>query len=125
MKLVLVAVCLIFGVVSAQKYTTKYDNINLDDILKSERLLNNYFNCLMDKGKCTPDGNELKRTLPDALKTDCSKCSEKQKAGTERVLRFLIEKKPTQYAELQKKYDPEGVYYSKYEKEAQARGIKV
>jgi hypothetical protein len=74
MKLVLVAVCLIFGVVSAQKYTTKYDNINLDDILKSERLLNNYFNCLMDKGKCTPDGNELKRTLPDALKTDCSKC---------------------------------------------------
>ncbi|CAG9809166.1 unnamed protein product [Chironomus riparius] len=125
MKLVLVAVCLIFGVVSAQKYTTKYDNINLDDILKSERLLNNYFNCLMEKGKCTPDGNELKRTLPDALKTDCSKCSEKQKAGTERVLRFLIEKKPNQYAELQKKYDPEGIYYSKYEKEAETRGIKV
>ncbi|XP_070490809.1 ejaculatory bulb-specific protein 3 [Chironomus tepperi] len=124
MKLVL-AVCLIIGVVAAQKYTTKYDNINLDDILKSERLLNNYFNCLMDKGKCTPDGNELKRTLPDALKTDCSKCSEKQKAGTERVLRFLIEKKPNQYAELQKKYDPEGIYYSKYEKEAEARGIKV
>jgi hypothetical protein len=37
----------------------------------------------------------------------------------------LIEKKPTQYAELQKKYDPEGIYYAKYEKEAQARGIKV
>jgi len=74
MKLVLFAICLIFGVVSAQKYTTKYDNINLDDILKSERLLNNYFNCLMERGKCTPDGNELKRTLPDALKTDCSKC---------------------------------------------------
>ena len=51
--------------------------------------------------------------------------SEKQKAGTERVLRFLIEKKPNQYAELQKKYDPEGIYYSKYEKEAETRGIKV
>lgn len=74
MKLVIFAVCLVVGLASAQKYTTKYDNINLDDILKSERLLNNYFNCLMERGKCTPDGNELKRTLPDALKTECAKC---------------------------------------------------
>ncbi|KAG5673741.1 hypothetical protein PVAND_003761 [Polypedilum vanderplanki] len=126
MKLLIVAVCLI-GCVMAQggKYTTKYDNINLDDILKSERLLNNYFNCLMDKGKCTPDGNELKRTLPDALKTECAKCSEKQKAGTEKVLRFLIEKKPQAWQELQKKYDPENIYYTKYKAEAEARGYTV
>lgn len=51
--------------------------------------------------------------------------SEKQKAGTERVLRFLIEKKPNQYSELQAKYDPEGIYYAKFKKEAEARGIKV
>ena len=76
MKLTIFAVCMFIALASAlpQKYTTKYDNINLDDILRSERLLNNYFNCLMDKGKCTPDGNELKRTLPDALKTGCKKC---------------------------------------------------
>lgn len=76
MKLLIVVVCVIFGVVSAQdpKYTTKYDGVNLDEILKSDRLLNNYFKCLMETGKCTPDGNELKRTLPDALKSDCGKC---------------------------------------------------
>lgn len=76
MKLFIIAVCVIFGVVNAQapKYTTKYDGVNLDEILKSDRLLNNYFKCLMETGKCTPDGNELKRTLPDALKTECSKC---------------------------------------------------
>lgn len=44
----------------AQKYTTKYDDMNIDDILKSERLLNNYVKCLMDQGPCTPDGSELK-----------------------------------------------------------------
>lgn len=76
MKLLIVAFCVIFAVVNAQnKYTTKYDGVNLDEILKSERLLNNYFKCLMETGKCTPDGNELKRTLPDALKTDCKKCN--------------------------------------------------
>lgn len=42
------------------KYTTKYDNIDLDEILKSDRLLKNYFECVMDRGNCTPDGAELK-----------------------------------------------------------------
>jgi hypothetical protein len=45
------------------KYTTKYDNINIDEILGSDRLLDNYFKCLMDKGRCTPEGTELKCKL--------------------------------------------------------------
>jgi len=43
-----------------EKYTTKYDNVNLDEILASDRLVDNYFNCIMDRGRCTPDGAELK-----------------------------------------------------------------
>ncbi|KMQ90684.1 ejaculatory bulb-specific protein 3, partial [Lasius niger] len=42
------------------RYTTKYDNIDIDTILKSDRLLKNYVNCLLEKGSCTPDGKELK-----------------------------------------------------------------
>lgn len=45
------------------KYTTKYDGVNLDEILASDRLLGNYLKCLNDEGKCTPDGTELKRML--------------------------------------------------------------
>lgn len=51
--------------------------------------------------------------------------SEKQKAGTERVIRYLIEKKPGQWEMLQKKYDPENVYYGRFKAEAEARGITV
>jgi hypothetical protein len=43
-----------------EKYTTKYDNINLDEILQSDRLLDNYIKCLLEKGKCSPEGTELK-----------------------------------------------------------------
>jgi hypothetical protein len=43
-----------------EKYTTKYDNINVDEILESDRLRNNYINCVLEKGKCTPEGTELK-----------------------------------------------------------------
>lgn len=51
--------------------------------------------------------------------------SEKQKAGTEKVLRHLIKNKPGQWNELQKKYDPEGIYFKKYEAEAKEHGITV
>lgn len=43
------------------QYTTKYDNIDIDRILKNERLLKNYVNCVLSKGKCSPEGTELKR----------------------------------------------------------------
>lgn len=44
-------------------YSTRYDNIDLEEILRSERLLKNYFNCLMESGPCTPDGLELRSKL--------------------------------------------------------------
>ncbi|KAG8330685.1 ejaculatory bulb-specific protein 3-like [Homalodisca vitripennis] len=113
------------AVAAPQKYTTKYDNINLDQVLRNDRLLNNYFRCLMDQGSCTPDGDELKSHIRDALETACSKCSEKQRAGTEKVVRFLIKNKPTEFADLEKKYDPRGVYRAKYQAEAKKKGITV
>lgn len=42
------------------KYTTKYDNIDIDEILRSDRLLKNYINCILNRGRCTSDGAELK-----------------------------------------------------------------
>ncbi|TGZ32814.1 ejaculatory bulb-specific protein 3-like [Temnothorax longispinosus] len=106
-------------------YTTKYDNIDLDTILASDRLLRNYVNCLLEKGNCTPDGKELKETLPDALSTECSKCSEKQRKGTEKVVRYLVNKKPETWEQLKKKYDPSGQYTTKYVDEAHKQGINV
>lgn len=54
--------CAFFGVlVSGQnKYTTKYDNVDVDKILSNDRVLTNYIKCLMEEGPCTPDGRELK-----------------------------------------------------------------
>lgn len=43
------------------KYPTKYDNVDVDEILNNDRLFNSYFKCLMETGKCTPEGEELKR----------------------------------------------------------------
>lgn len=65
MKTVLIAlatICFLLGEVhSEDKYTTKYDDVDINAVLNSERLLNGYVSCLLDRGACTPDAVELKR----------------------------------------------------------------
>ena len=108
-----------------EKYTNKFDHIDVDQILHSDRLLNNYFKCLMDEGRCTAEGNELKRILPDALATECSKCSDLQKEMSKKVIQFLVANKPELWQKLLDKYDPDKKYRMKFSAEAQKYGIPV
>lgn len=108
-----------------EKYTGRFDSINIQQILSTDRLFRNYFNCLMDKGKCTPEGKELKRLLPDALKTNCEKCTEKQREGVDHVLKHMINKRKEEWKQLQLKYDPDNIYVSQYREFAKTRGIEI
>lgn len=42
------------------KYDTKYDNINVEEILGNKRVLTNYIKCILDEGPCTPEGREFR-----------------------------------------------------------------
>lgn len=44
-------------------YTNKYDNLNVDMLLRNERLLKNYIDCLMDRKPCSREGQLLKGEL--------------------------------------------------------------
>lgn len=57
---VLVAIVAVTWSKPDDKYTTKYDGIDLDQILNNDRLLEGYCKCLLEKGPCSPDGAELK-----------------------------------------------------------------
>lgn len=108
-----------------EKYPSRFDNFDVDRVLKTDRLFRNYFNCLMDKGKCTPEGRELKKLLPDALRSNCEKCTERQRDGTDRVLRFIVQNKKEEWEQLKQKYDPEDIYIKQYREAAAARGITI
>lgn len=70
MKLILVVFAIILACVHAEeydrydskneKYSSKYDNMNLDEVLGNKRLLNGYMKCALDQGPCTAEGKELK-----------------------------------------------------------------
>ncbi|KAJ8960213.1 hypothetical protein NQ318_003937 [Aromia moschata] len=89
----IVLLTFVLCVFAQDKYTTKYDNIDLDSIIGNDRLFKNYIDCLLDKGKCTSDAAELKKHIPDALESECEKCSEKQRNGIRKVIKHLAENK--------------------------------
>ncbi|CAB3231656.1 unnamed protein product [Arctia plantaginis] len=121
MKLIiLIALCVVIATAKPATYTDKWDNINVDEILESQRLMNAYVDCLLDKGRCTPDGKALKETLPDALEHECSKCTEKQKIGSDKVIKHLVNKRPDLWKELSVKYDPENIYQERYKDKIEA-----
>ncbi|XP_045479403.1 ejaculatory bulb-specific protein 3-like isoform X1 [Harmonia axyridis] len=115
--LLLVSICVVLLTAEeTDQYDSKFDNIDLEEIFRSDRLIKNYHQCFMEKGNCTPQGTAIKKNLPDALKTECSKCTEKQKENAKKTLNFLFDEKPDLYKELEAKYDPEQIYRKKKEK---------
>ncbi|CAG9563990.1 unnamed protein product [Danaus chrysippus] len=100
-----------------ETYTDRFDNINLQEIINNHRLLKAYINCVLEKGKCTNEGRELKTHIKDAIENRCDKCTEAQRNGTKTVIRHLINHEPASWEELVQKYDPERKYVVKYETE--------
>ncbi|KAI7815633.1 chemosensory protein [Rhyzopertha dominica] len=117
MKCAVVLCVLLVAVYAAEeKYTTKYDNVDIDAILANDRLTTNYVKCLLDTGKCNEDGKTLKSVVPDALITACKKCSDKQKESVRKVAHHLIKNRRADWDTLVAKYDPEGTYRHNYQK---------
>ncbi|XP_070506420.1 poly(A) polymerase-like [Chironomus tepperi] len=96
-------------------YSKRYDNIDVETIFRSSRLLNNYVDCLLDRKPCPPEGKELKRVLPQALKSKCSRCTKIQKAKALDVISRLYYQHPSIYLSLAERYDPTGEYTRNFE----------
>lgn len=48
------------AVASADFYDSKYDSINVDEIISNQRILNQYAQCFLDKKPCTRDAADIK-----------------------------------------------------------------
>ncbi|KAJ8670417.1 hypothetical protein QAD02_001676 [Eretmocerus hayati] len=98
----------------AQYYNTRWDKVDVKQMLSNRRLIKMYFNCLVSRGPCTPDGREIKRALPEALENACAKCTKSQIDAAVKIIHYLREFEPAKFEILAKKYDPRGIYRKKY-----------
>ena len=58
----------------------------------------------------------LAEYLPDALKTNCRKCNEKQREGAIKVVRFLEKNRPDDWKKLLDKWDPKRTLFEDFKK---------
>nr|AZB49399.1 chemosensory protein 7 [Heortia vitessoides] len=116
MRIIIFFSCLVAAVFAADKYNSKYDNFDVDTLISNDRLLKAYINCFLEKGRCTPEGADFRKTLPEAVETTCSKCTEKQKVNIRKVIKAIQQKHPKQWDELVKKNDPSGKHRASFDK---------
>ncbi|KAK6643130.1 hypothetical protein RUM43_004633 [Polyplax serrata] len=88
-----------------QKYSSKYDHIDIDSILKNDRVLQSHVNCILEKGPCTQEGRDFREYLPEAIATSCEKCTKAQKEIVRKAARYLMAHKKAEWEQIKRKYD--------------------
>ncbi|XP_049832164.1 ejaculatory bulb-specific protein 3-like [Schistocerca gregaria] len=128
MARILIACCLLsLAAVAthAAPQQDRLDKVDIDEVLGNERLFRAYVQCLLDDGdgKCTPEGKELKKLLPNLVATGCNDCSPRHLERSVKVLKYVTEKRPQDWTKLKAKYDPAGEYTKKHSATWKQRGI--
>ncbi|KAL4714936.1 hypothetical protein ACJJTC_003087 [Scirpophaga incertulas] len=98
-----------------ETYDTKYNIFNAKELVEHVRLLRGHGKCFLSNGPCTPEGTELKKIIPDAMKTQCAKCTAKQLQLIRLVVHGFQEKLPEMWAEIHKTYDPGNKYNEQFD----------
>lgn len=100
----------------SETYDTRYDDFDAAALAENTRLLKAYAKCFLGQGPCTAEGNDFKKTIPDALRTNCNKCSPKQRVLIRTVVKAFQSKTPDLWEELVKQEDPTGQYKEAFTK---------
>ncbi|CAB3231707.1 unnamed protein product [Arctia plantaginis] len=110
MELLIVLALVAFSIArpDGEHYDSKYDHFDVNELINSERLMKAYAHCFNGIGKCTPEGSDFKKWIPEAVQSSCGKCTEKQKILVAKALQALKTKLPEEYTALSKTHDPEG-----------------
>ncbi|CAG5049097.1 unnamed protein product [Parnassius apollo] len=107
----------------SEKYTNRYDDLNIEDVLTNRRFLVSFIKCVLEIGKCSPEGRELKSHIREALANNCARCTEPQRRSTLLVIAHLVNSEPDYWKQLTEKYDRDHKYAKRYE--AQLNTFKI
>ncbi|CAH0590219.1 unnamed protein product [Chrysodeixis includens] len=114
----IVVLCVFLAVAYSRpdSYDSRYDDFDAQTLVSNVRLLKGYLNCFLNRGPCTSEGNDFKKTIPEALRTSCSKCTPKQRTLIREVVKAFQTKTPELWSDLAKQEDPTGQYKDSFQK---------
>ncbi|XP_045777522.1 allergen Tha p 1-like [Maniola jurtina] len=112
MKIIVVLASLVAAALAipADTYDPKYDSFNAAEMASNPRLLRNFGKCFLGQAPCTAEGNAFNIIIPEALHTNCGKCTRKQRELVRIIVRAFQKDVPDIWEQLAKKHDPNGQY---------------
>ncbi|XP_020296969.1 ejaculatory bulb-specific protein 3-like [Pseudomyrmex gracilis] len=94
----IIGIALMCVLAEEEKYTDKYDDVDVSSILANEKLRMQYYNCFMGTGPCiTSDSKFFRDIFSEAFQTKCKKCTEKQKEMLDEIVVWYTEHQPEQW----------------------------
>ncbi|XP_050465055.1 ejaculatory bulb-specific protein 3-like [Cataglyphis hispanica] len=97
----IIGFALICAFAEEDKYDDKYDNIDIIEILLNDKRRSEYYNCFMETGPCvTEEEKYFNSHISEAIQTQCSKCTEKQKFMLEVVMNWYKKNQPEKWNQL-------------------------
>ncbi|XP_050447311.1 ejaculatory bulb-specific protein 3-like [Cataglyphis hispanica] len=88
-------------ILAEELYSSRYDDINAEAIFSNPKLRQQYYKCFMDLAPCrTADAKFFKEVLPEALQTECRRCTEKQKQLLDYMIDWYTTNNPAELQEL-------------------------
>ncbi|KAI9559956.1 chemosensory protein 2 [Daphnia sinensis] len=97
------ALAALAAVVSAQPGPA-LENVDVDNVLKNEKLVRRYIDCTLDRGRCEQNGRDLKAMLPRVLNEGCRGCTPKQVENSNRIINFMKTNHAADWAAIETKY---------------------
>nr|QNL14939.1 chemosensory protein 2 [Aulacocentrum confusum] len=86
-----------------EKYSDKYDTLDIDAALADDATRNKYFNCFIGNGPCTEDAAYWKNNFPEAVVTKCAKCTDWQKTAFDKIAAWYAENDEQAWTALMEK----------------------
>ncbi|XP_025190479.1 putative odorant-binding protein A10 [Melanaphis sacchari] len=84
-------------------------------LVRNSRIRENYLNCFLDNGPCSPEANTIKPgMIPEAIKNECELCTEIQSKVIEKMMCFLNNHQPEILKQVAAKFDPNGEYMKQF-----------
>ncbi|XP_054003637.1 ejaculatory bulb-specific protein 3-like [Hylaeus anthracinus] len=99
--IVLLTLSLLACTYAQDRYSDRYDNIDILSILGNEQQRNEYYNCLMGMGPCVTEAqNYFKGIFPEMITTNCRKCTPRQNVYLFMVQNWYQRNQPERWTAL-------------------------